>query len=402
MENQISVEHGQQLLLEHAAPPSEIEQLPVSEALGRVLWEPAKARIDQPPFNRSPLDGYALRHSDVQAASRAHPAVLSVCRAIYAGDPPGPPLSPGTAARIMTGAPIPEGATCVIRQEATAEQDGVVQVFTSLSEHENFCFQGEDVKRGTMLIPAGQRLGAAHIGVLAGQGYNSVRVYRRPRVYILSTGSELAVPGSSLSPGKIYESNRAALSARSTELGAQVLPGASVVDDPERIAASLSGILPACDLLVTTGGVSVGERDYLPEVASRIGSSVLFKGVAAKPGGPVMALTLSGKLLLCLSGNPFAAWTTFELLAVPVIRRLAGEREVIPRRVRGVLDSPFPKASSGRRFVRARIEGGTVFVAAGGHGSGMLSGLVGCNCLLDIPAGSGALAAGDPVEALLF
>lgn len=402
METYISVERAQQLLIEKAVVPEAFENLPLLEALGRVAYHTIEAVTDQPPFDRSPLDGYAINHKDITHAAKDTPVTLHITETIYCGDYPTAALSAGQAARIMTGAPLPDGATCVIRQEDTIEEDGTVQILMPLKEYENYCFKGEDVSKGASVITRGERCQAAHIGVLAGQGYEKIPVYRKPRISILSTGSELLDPREPLSPGKIYDSNRQTLAARSLELGACVVTSTKVADEAEKIAAMIEKMQPDCDLLITTGGVSVGEKDYMPLVGELLECEMIYRGVNSKPGGAVIAFYKNGKVILSLTGNPFASYAMFEVLATPFIRKLAGESRVLSKRVQAVAVTEFHKVSKGRRLVRAKIEGGNVFFADSGHSSGSLGSLIDCNCMVDIPPGNKGVKKGDMVEVILF
>jgi molybdopterin molybdotransferase len=403
----ISLEEALDCLLRRPWTPGPLETLPLEESLGRVCGETLRAAFDQPPFDRSPLDGFAVRHGDIAGASRDRPAFLRVTQTIYAGMPPGRRLEAGEAARIMTGAPIPPGADAVVRLEDSDNGKERVGIFVSLGEHENYCFSGEDMKTGQEILRAGSPLNAASIGILASQGCREIAVTRRPRAGILSTGSELLPAGVPLETGKIYDSNRFFLAARIRELGGEPVCGLNPGDDPEKIARALDALLADCDMVFTTGGVSVGDHDYLPDAGKRIGAQPLFRRVKMKPGGWVTALEKEGKILLCLSGNPFAAICGFELLGAPLLRRAAGLSRYLPRRVRAFLGEPFPRQSPGRRFVSGRLEGGRVFLSKTGRASASLSSLIdeagsGGSCLLDIPARSPALPEGAPVEAVLI
>lgn len=398
----LSVEEAAERLIGLVTAPDRCQQLPLLEAPGRVCGRDLAASMDQPPFDRSPLDGYALRHTDLAGASPAHPACLKVVRQIFAGDPPGAPLEPGQAVRIMTGAPIPPGADCVIRQEDTDCGEETVRVFQPLSAHDNICPRGEDLRAGFPLLSRGQVLTSAHVGVLAGQGIQEVPVFPRPRIGLLATGSELTPPGQPLAPGKIHDSNQYYLSARLTELGMLPVWGQRRGDDPAILTDSVAELLDTCGGVITTGGVSVGLRDYMPQVCRRLGARELFHGVAVKPGAPVLAMVSRGKPVICLSGNPFAAAATLELLARPMLWRMAGRRDWALPRASGVLETAFPKASPGRRLVRASIRNGAVSIPAGSHVSGSLSTLMDCNCLVDIPAGSPPLSPGTQVEVVLL
>ena len=399
--DRLSVEEASALLCRCAAPVRR-ETLPLTRALGRVAARDLFAVMDQPPFDRSPLDGYALRHGDLEGACAEAPAVLPVCRRIFAGDPPGDPIPRGCAARIMTGAPIPPGADCVVRQEDTDLGEKTVRIFVSLSAHDNICDRGEDLRSGAPLFPAGTVLTPAHLGVLAGQGMETVEVFARPRIGVLSAGDELVSPGTSLTPGKIYTSNQFYLSARLEQLGMEPVISEVHGDDPQALSAAVTALLAECSAVVTTGGVSVGQKDYMPAVCQRLSAALLFHGVAVKPGSPMLAMTVQGKPVVCLSGNPFAAAATLEAVARPMLLRLAGRRDCTLPRTSGVLTAPFRKASPGRRLVRAILTDGKVTLPAGGQVSGVLSSWMGCNCLIDIPAGSPALPAGTEVEVILL
>lgn len=398
----LSVEEAAALLLEHVTPKESRERLPLLAADGRVCAEDVNARFDQPPFNRSPLDGYAVFHEDIAGASRECPAVLTVCENVYAGDINWEPIRRGEAARIMTGAPIPEGADCVIRQEDTDMGERQVAVYASVKAYQNYCFRGEDIRQSTPMVHRGDRLNPASLGLLASQGIDSVKVYAKPRLSILSTGTELARLGEPLKPGQIYDSNRILLTSYAARQGVQIPSSVRTPDEPEQIASAIEQALEESDLVVSTGGVSVGRHDYMEKAGELVGAKVLFHGVKVKPGSPVLVLEKGRKLIICLSGNPFAAFATFILLVIPVIRRLEGStRTVEPERAVGVMKNCFAKASPRRRFVRALIRNGEVRVPEG-HASGMIASLSGCNCLIDIPAGNQGLKEGDLVEVVLF
>lgn len=393
----IPVEEAVARIMEAVGEPRQTETVALYEALGRVLAEDIRAVIPQPPFTRSPLDGYALRAKDLKGADAASPVSLPVVQYIPAGGTADKPLPEGCAARIMTGAPVPEGADCIIRQEDTDQGETQVAFYCAVRAGENICRRGEDIEEGEVLVAAGTKLSFAHLGVMAGQGVQAVAVYPKVRVAVMATGDELVACGQPLGPGQIYDSNCMMLAARLAEMGAEPVMCPSGPDDPQELTRMADELLRQYPLVITTGGVSVGQKDYMPEVAARVGTRMLFHGIAAKPGSPVLAAEREGSVLLALSGNPFASVATFELLAVPALAKLAGERRWKALRVTARLNGDFPKASKMRRFVRARIEGGTVTVPEKGHSSGGIGTLAGCNCLIDIPGGSGSLASGDEV-----
>lgn len=390
-----------------ALPRPAVESVPLDEACGRIAAQNLCARMDQPPFHRSPLDGYALHSADTAGACKDAPVSLPVVMKLYAGDSPAAPLPAGCAARIMTGAPLPEGADCVLMQEQTDGGEETVRLYASLKPEQNVVFRGEDIAAGTVIAPEGAALTPAHLGVLAGQGYGEVPVFRSLRVGVLATGSELLGPGEPWAPGKIYDANGIQNAARLRQLGFAV-ERRHCSDDPDLIARQMQELLAGCDAVITSGGVSVGQKDYLPAVLEALQAETLFAGVAQKPGSPMLAARLEGKLVFCLSGNPFAAAATLEQYAIPALLRAAGRREeeCILVRTRRTLTTGFSKASKGTRYLRAKAEGGTVAIPGEGnaevHSSGSLSAMIGCNCLVELPAGSGPVKPGEEVEVLSF
>ena len=390
-----------------ALPRPAVENLPLEKACGRIAAKALCARMDQPPFDRSPLDGYALHSADTAGASRENPVTLPVSMKLYAGDAPAAALPAGCAARIMTGAPLPAGADCVLMQELTDSGEEAVQLYAALKPQQNVAFRGEDIAAGAVIAAEGTPLTPAHLGVLAGQGIAAVPVYRTLTVGILSTGSELLAPGEPWAPGKIYDANGVQNAARLRQLGFAV-QRRHCSDDPEKIARQMQQLLSVCDAVVTSGGVSVGQKDDLPAVLERLGAQMLVEGVAQKPGSPMLAAKVCGKLVFCLSGNPFAAAATLEQYAVPALLRAAGRCEdgCIPPRTVRTLTTGFSKADKGERYLRAKAMGETVAIPGEGsaeaHSSGSLSAMIGCNCLVELPAGSGPVAPGEEVEVLYF
>ncbi len=396
----ITLEEALALLPEGITPLGEEEVSLHDLPLGRILAHTVAAGLDQPPFPRSPLDGYALHAADTQGASRETPVILPVVGRCYAGDTPMEgEVAPGQAVRIMTGAPIPPGCNCVIPQEATDYGESRVALYTQLKPHQNYVFQGEDFRRGEELLLPGCLLTPAAIGVLAGAGVSHVRVFRRPRVAVVATGDELVLPGEDLLPGKIYNSNLYYLQSRLVELGAEVVSVTQMGDSLGDIAKAVQCAAEQADLVLTTGGVSVGHRDLLPQVMEELGAKTVFHGVDMKPGSPALYAKLGGVPILCLSGNPFAAAATLEVLARPLLCALAGREQ--EGRQTAVLAQDFPKGAPVPRFVRGRCEGGVLHLPKG-HSSGQLFSLVGCNCLGMLPAGAGSLPAGTEISVMIL
>lgn len=406
MEERISVERAIELIKSTAKPVSE-ERLPVTQAHGRILAAPVYAPISQPPFPRSPLDGYAFRASDTAGASKETPAVLKVVEVVCAGSWTDRVVRPGEAVRLMTGAPIPQGCDCVIRHEDTDNGRELVSIYTALSPWSNYCRAGEDFKAGNELLPAGTRLNHVAMGVLAAAGLDRedefVTVYRKLKCAVFCTGDEL-VPSTvrPLPPGKIYSSNEAVLKAGLAELGMEILPtDGQCVDEPEALIRLIEKAADAADVIFTTGGISAGDKDFLHEALPRLGAERIFKGVRLKPGSPIMFSVYKGVPILSLSGNPFAAYATFALFGRQLLAAMSGAEDLPAQVFTATLGSGFPKSSKGRRFIRGCFKNGTVTVPEG-HSSGQLGSAAGTNCLVDIPAGSGPLNAGDAVTVHLL
>ena len=382
-----------------AARLLEEEQIPLSQALGRTLSRPLLALRPQPPFDRSPLDGYALRAADIASASDEAPALLRVVEKVCAGQVPCRSLAPGGAVRIMTGAMLPAGADCVIRQEDTDLGEEWVQVFRSAAAGENCCLAGEEYAAGTLLLDRGTRVDAAALAVAAGAGMEGLWVRRRARTAVIATGDELCAPGCVLPPGKVYDANTAYLEARLRQLGTP--PDASI-----RSGDTLEGIIRAleacagCDLIVTTGGVSVGERDLMEQTLTAWGAEVIFHGVAMKPGMPTLLARRGGTVILALSGNPFAAAVAFELFARPVLGRMMEDAGLEMERTTALAAADFQKPGGAScRYLRGRLKNGTVTVP-GAQRNGQMRSMVGCNCLVELPGG--VMRQGDRVDVLIL
>lgn len=382
-----------------AAAVLEEEQVPLPQALGRTLRRPVFAPFPQPPFDRSPLDGYALRAADIVSASEEMPALLRVAEKVCAGQVPSRPLAPGQAVRVMTGAMLPPGADCVIRQEDTDLGEERVRIFHAAAAGENRCLAGEEYAAGTLLLDRGTRMDAAALAVAAGAGMERLWVCRRARTAVIATGDELCAPGCPLPPGKVYDANTAYLEARLGQLG--MPPDVSI-----RSGDTLEGIvraLEACagsDLIVTTGGVSVGERDLMEPALTAWGAEVVFHGVAMKPGMPTLLARRGGTVVLALSGNPFAAAVAFELFARPVLGWMTEAPGLEMERTTALAAADFQKPGGAvRRYLRGRLERGTVTVP-GAQRNGQMRSMVGCNCLIELPGG--AMRQGDRVDILIL
>jgi len=396
----LSLEKATETLLSIVNPITRTRLVSLEQAVGRIAAEDVHAPIDIPPFDRSPLDGYAIRSKDITEASQTHPVKLKVVAEIAAGTFWGEELRSGYAARIMTGSTIPKGADCVVKQEDTDDGEEEVEFYTPMKPSDNICYRGEDLKEGTLILTRGTSICYAHLGVLASVGRSRLIVRDRIRVGLLSTGDELTLPGEPLGQGKIYNSNLFMLAGRMKQLGAEVTTIYKAKDDVEEVCEIIQREIDGTDVFFTTGGVSVGRRDIMHPVLERLNAKKLFWKVALKPGTPVLTATYRNKSLICLSGNPFAALTDFELLGRPVLSKLSGDSSIEHTRITGVMADSFPKKSPMRRFIRAICENEKVYLSPYSHSSGALMSLIGCNALIDVPAGNPGLKVGDKVELL--
>lgn len=402
MEN-VSVEQALELISQQVRKVDRKEKRNLSDALGFVIAETVYAPISNPPFDRSPIDGYAIRANDSIGASKETPISLTVVEEIDAGQYSERMIQPGEAVRIMTGAPIPKGCDCCIRQESTDYGEETVQIYQEMKEHENYCDRGEDIQRGNLLIEEGTKLSFVEIGILSSVGITEVLVYEKPRIALITTGDEVISPGEPLRPGKIYNSNLAMMKARFDELGYPFTIIETETDDAHALAKRLERLSKQVDVIITTGGVSVGKKDILHEALPMINAERIFWRVLLKPGTPTIFSMYKGTPILSLSGNPFGAMTNTELLVRPMLAILAQDTGLVPMRLTGKMEDEFLKESKGRRFIRAYYENGKVFLPRKGlHSSGVLSSMAGCNCVIDITPGTTQLLKGDEVTVVLL
>ncbi len=402
MRNNVPADVAVELLLAQDVTKN-TETVQLWELEGRILAEDICAAISVPSFDRSPYDGYALMAADTAGASPENPAVFKITEEIPAGYAPTIPLTPGHAAKILTGAPIPEGCDTTIKYEETEFTDTEVKIFKPLKAGSNVVYAGEDIKQGEVVLTSGTRISAAALGLLAGQGITEAVVYKNPRVTVISTGSELAEAGQPLKPAQIYNSNVYTISAYLRSMDCEPVNGGIVPDDPDVIAQRIGAALEDSDMVITTGGASVGDYDWAFRVSQMMGAEILFWKADFKPGGAMCAAVLNGKLILCLSGNPGAAVIGLLRVGMPYIRKLCGHREVMPERVNVILKDSFGKPSPKLRLVRGRLEiedGKAYFVHNDGQGNGVVSSLMGCDLLAEIPAGTGRAQHGQVLSAI--
>ena len=377
------------------------EEVALRESRGRILAQAIRADRALPPWDNSAMDGFAVRTADLAGA----PVELPVAGSVAAGARPGEPLAPGTALRIMTGAPMPRGADAVVIREDTDDRGGSARFAAPARAGDNIRLAGEDVAPGSVVMQAGGALGPGDIGLLAALGRARVPVGRRPRVAILCTGDELCPLGAEPAPGQIFSSNEHALTAQVDEAGGEVAYAELVPDDRAGTEAALTAAL-GCDVVVTSGGVSVGDRDHVREALAGAGVTIDFWKVAMRPGKPVVfGLAPGGALCFGLPGNPVSSLVSFELFVRPALLALQGASAVQRPRAEVILGSPARKNPGRAYYLRAALHRRGDALEAdlyGKQGSNMLSSLVGVDALVELAAELGDTAAGARCPALLL
>jgi molybdopterin molybdotransferase len=395
MADLVSLAEAQARVLGRASPLEDAERVAVGAAAGRVLAEDAQAVVDLPPFPSSAMDGYALRASDT-------PGRLPIVARIAAGVPAPRALEAGEAMAIATGGVVPEGADSVVPIEDVVLDDNAVDIPDSVSQSDNIRPRGGDVRAGDTVVARGARLGAAQIGALAAAGVAEVSCARRPRVAILATGTELRRPGEQLGPGEVYEANGVLLAAALESAGAVVDVLPAVVDDEAAHRAALEvGLL--ADVLVTSGGVSVGPHDLVRGLLRELGVEEIFWGVAVKPGKPVAFGVRGQTLVFGLPGNPVSSLVGCELFVLPAVARLQGAAEPGPVYRDGRLGRDVRRNPQRDEFLRARTrpsEDGVVLEPLTGQESHMIVRAAAADALIYAPRGEGELVAGERVRYL--
>lgn len=385
------------------AAPADQETISVEAAPGRILAADITSPLDFPHWDNSAMDGYAVRYSDVRAAS-TQPVTLEVVEEIPAGQPPEKSLAPGQAARILTGSMMPTGADTVVIQEVTQRQGNRVTVLESPQPQQFVRSRGSYLPAQAQLMAAGTAIGAAEVAVLAAAQRGQVAVYRRPRVAILSTGSELVGVNQPLQPGQIVDSNQYALTALVRQAGAVPVPLGVVPDEPEQLRQAIITAMTQADVVVSSGGVSVGDYDYVDEILGSLSAQILIRSVAVKPGKPLTVAQLRNRLYFGLPGNPASAMVSFWRFVAPALAKLAGAVHS-PLQFLPALSRDALKAGGKRETYLwgqlAVTEAGYEFrLAAGGHSSGNLINLVGTNALAVVPIGTTQIAPGSPVQVM--
>lgn len=392
-------------LLFSLAKPTSAERLPLWDCAGRVLARDLTAGADVPSFDRSPYDGYAFRAEDARNASAEHPVTLRVLEEVAAGATPTRRVMPGTAVKVLTGAPIPQGADAVVMYEQTAFTEETVTLFSPSESGRNIVRAGEDVRKGDLLAPRGTRVDAGLAGSLAAQGIAYPEVFRRPVAGILATGDEVADAGAPLRDGQIYNANLYILKLLLEKAGFAAKDLGRAGDRVETIAEKLEQGLRTCDAVITTGGVSAGDYDLTPDAMQKAGVRLLVRGVRMKPGMACAYGVRDDKWVCALSGNPASAAINFSAVAAPALRRIAGLRDARQALFPVTLADGFPKRSPTTRFLHGVLDltDGTARMRLNPRqGNAVISSLVGCDLLAVVPAGSGPLSAGTRLDAFML
>ena len=401
MKSFISLEEAVDILDKNIKQLS-IEEVSLIDGIKRVLAEDIHSKIDNPPFDKSAMDGYAIIAEDSSNNEK-----IKVIDKIFAGQVCDSEVTKKTAVRIMTGAPIPKGANAVIKQEdVTVYDNDYIVLNRELKANDNICFKGEDIKKGTLLVSKNKKLDFADIGIIASTGINKIKVYKMPEIALVSTGDEVIDVEDELMEGKIFNSNKYTIISRVIELGYKIKYIKHIKDSEDDIGECINNISKDVDLIITTGGVSVGEKDLLNEVIDEIDGRRLFWKVKMKPGSSVLCSIVNKAIVVSLSGNPTAALTGFELFVKTILEKLSGKNIIEIKREKAILCDEFNKKSPQRRFIRGRFtcEDGKqkVYLTQVKSGNGILSSNLNSNCMIEVNAGTEGLKSGELVDIIKF
>lgn len=380
----LDFDSAQDRLIQAAALPARSERIPIEHALGRVNAQVVYANLDIPPADNSAMDGYAVRHQEVTLDQP-----IPIQAHIYAGDQPMP-LEPGHAIRLFTGSVMPAGADTVVIQEHCTEEEGTVEINRLPAPGANVRLRGEDMAKDQAILLQGQRLNSRHLSLLAAQGITHLDVYPIPKIGILSTGDELVAPGTPLKEGQIYNSNTPMLDGLIQELGAETVARRHAPDTIEGIQEALKQLTEICDVVLTIGGVSVGDKDFVKPAIEQMGGHMDLWRVRMKPGRPVTLAQVHRTPVIGLPGNPVSAYAVFVLMVSPLIRRLQGRSQILPPVLYGYLDSNKSFYGTRDEFLRVQAtpksDGHLQLIPHPKQGSAMISSLAWASGLARIPA----------------
>ncbi|MCF0148102.1 MAG: molybdopterin molybdotransferase MoeA [Clostridium sp.] len=396
MRSFISLEEALELLND-SIESLDIEEVPLLNGLNKVLAESVYSKINNPPFNKSAMDGYALIAEDAFINNK-----IEVIDKVYAGGFSRKTVTKNTAIKIMTGAPIPEGANVVIKQEDVIIEDNSIVIRKEVSENQNICPIGEDICKGDLLVEANKKLNYSDIGIIASSGIHKIKVYKKPRIAFFSTGDEVSDLNEDLKYGKIYNSNKFSIISRLIELGYEVNKAKHIKDDYIEIGRILKETSKDSDIIITTGGVSVGEKDLLKDAIKSIDGEILFWKITIKPGSAVLCSKVNNCIVISLSGNPTAALTTFELLVKTSLNKMSGEKDVRIIRDKAILADGIIKKDFKHKFLRGYFQIDNckqkVYITQKKSGNGILRSALNSNCIIEINPNNEELKTGDLVD----
>lgn len=392
----------QRIVKQQSTMPS--QKVSLENSLGHILAEDIVATYDIPRFDKSPYDGFAIRSIDSQGASGQQRIEFEVIDHIGAGSVSNKVVGEHEAVRIMTGAQIPEGADAVVMFEQTIELGDTFSIRKPFTKNENISLKGEETTTGDIVLKKGQVINPGAIAVLATYGYTEVQVIKQPSVAVIATGSELLDVSDPLENGKIRNSNGPMIRSLAEKLGLEVGIYKTQKDDLESGIQIVKEAMSNHDIVITTGGVSVGDFDYLPEIYKAVNAEVLFNKVAMRPGSVTTVAFANGKYLFGLSGNPSACFTGFELFVKPAVKHMCGALEVFPQVIKATLMEDFSKANPFTRFIRAKAtltSAGATVVPSGFNKSGAVVAIAHANCMIMLPSGTRGFKAGHTVDVIL-
>ena len=404
----LSFDEAKQLLEQtFDAKPVGVETVSISEAHERVLAQDIVAPLNIPPFSRSTVDGYAVKAADTFGASEDQPVTLKFCGHVVIGESPNVAVKNGLAAEIVTGAPLPDGADSVVMVEQTTQKGNNISVHRPVSIDENLMAAGSDIRKGETVLKAGRFLGSREIGVVAAIGLTEVVVYRRPKVAVLSSGGEVVAPGEPLPPGKIYDINAHTICAAVREAGGEPINLGIVPDKKDKLTKALKNALGSADAVITSGGVSVGPKDFTPQVVDSLGKpGVIISGVAVKPGKPMTIAVVDGKPVFSLPGNPTSSLFMFNVFVHPVIVKLAGRPEEELPKLKAVAAKKMFPARGRRTFIMVNLaydKNGTLLVSPVPTGlSGAITTLAKADGFVEISEKQQFVDAGTEIDVYLF
>lgn len=393
----LTVKESQKILKENIKTCRDMEKVSLYEAVDKILAEDLYSPINVPEFPKSAMDGYAVRSEDFIDLK---PKKLKVMDKVVAGDSIEISANKNTAIRIMTGGEIPRGYDAIVKQEDTDYGQDIVQINKIPKKYDFYCPMGEDIKKGELLIKKGTLIRGVHIGIIASVGLEKVNIIKPLKTSILSTGSELLAPGEKLEPGHIYGSTNYIMGTEILKSGIKLVRSDICKDDMESLEREILSELETCDVLITTGGVSVGEKDLLPDVMKKIGAKELFRRINIKPGTPVMASKYEDKIILSFSGNPYASLVNFRVLYWPLVSSYYDSKDLDNKIIETKIASGYLKPSRLERYVRAKYSDGKVYLHDT-HKSSVISNLTDCNCFI-IQKENTELEEGDKVDIILL